>query len=86
MNLQFKNVTPEVFEKLKKVMGNIGVEIEGDQGDIAAQGIKGSFNRDPESGMLEIEIKKTPFILPKSMLANQIKNMVTNSGGEVVDV
>lgn len=81
--LAFKNVTPKVYEGLKKELKNFGVEIAGNQGDISAKGIKGSFNRDTASETLQITINKTPMLLPTSMLAGQITGLVERLGGEV---
>jgi len=83
MNLQFKNVTTDVFDKLKEEMNKIGVDIEGEHGDITTKGIEGSFNRDTEKETLEIAIEKTPFILPKRLVIHTITKVITENGGEV---
>ncbi len=83
MNLQFKNVTNEVFEKLREEMNKIGVDIEGEQGDITTKGIRGSFSRDMDNDTLEIEIEKTPIILPKKLVVHTITKVITENGGEV---
>ncbi len=84
MKLQFKNITPEVFEKLKKAIGKIGVDINSDKGAIAAKGIEGSFERNPTANTLEIVIDKTPFVLPKKLIGSKIKDVVKDVGGEVI--
>lgn len=81
--LAYKNVTPEVYEQLKKELNAFGVAIAGDAGSISAKGIKGRFSRDTANDMLEIVIEKTPMLVPSSMIAGQITNAVTRLGGEV---
>jgi hypothetical protein len=65
-------------------MSKIGVDITGDQGNISAKGIKGSFHRDPVNGDLVIQIDKTPMLLPSSFIANKITSVITENGGEAV--
>ncbi len=84
MKLAYKNVTPEVYAGLKEEMNKIGVSIEGDKGNIATKGIKGSFDRDVDKHTLEIVIDKTPMLMPRSLVANQITNAIKRLGGEVV--
>ncbi|MEM9991364.1 MAG: hypothetical protein AAF738_06335 [Bacteroidota bacterium] len=81
--LAYKNINSKGWEKLKRAMKDFGVEIEGDQGDISAKGIKGSFKRDADSETLEIIINKTPMLLPSGILAGQITGLVERLGGKV---
>lgn len=84
MKLAYKNVTPEVYAGLKEEMNKIGVSIEGDKGRIATKGIKGSFDRNVAQDTLEIVIDKTPMLMPRSLVANQITNAIERLGGAVV--
>lgn len=81
--LEYKNVTPEVFEGLKGEMDKIGVSISGDKGNISTKGIKGRFDRDVDNNTLEIIIDKTPFVLPESFITSKITEAITKNGGEV---
>ncbi len=84
MQLKFKSITPEIYSKLQHVMGKMGVVMEGDSGDITTKGIKGNYARNSDDETLEINITKTPMLVPKKMIAGQIKDTITKMGGEVI--
>ena len=81
MKLAYKNITPEIYTRLKKELNGIGVSIEGNKGHISTRGIKGRFDRNTDEDTLEINIDKTPMLMPQSLVANQITNLVTKLGG-----
>lgn len=81
MKLAYKNITPEIYTRLKKELNGIGVSIEGNKGSISTRGIKGRFDRNTDQDTLEINIDKTPMLMPRSLVANQITNLVTKLGG-----
>lgn len=84
MQLKFKNITPEIYSKLKHVMGKMGVEMEGESGDISTKGIKGNYALNADDETLEIAITKTPMLVPKKIIAGQIKDSIVKMGGEVI--
>ena len=83
MKLSYKNITEEVYALLKEEIAKIGVEIEGDKGDITTKGIRGRFDRNPEDNTLEIVLDRTPFVMPKTFVAGQISKTVTKVGGDL---
>lgn len=84
MELKFKKITPEIYSKLQHVMGKMGVKMEGDSGEITTKGIKGNYNHKPDDETLNITISKTPMLMPKKLVAGQIKDTITKMGGEVI--
>ncbi len=84
MQLRFKNITPEIYSKIKHVMGKMGVIMGDENGDFSTKGVKGTYNINAEEETLEISINKTPILLPKKMIAGQIKDAVEKMGGEVI--
>jgi len=84
MQLKFKSITPEIYSKLKHVMGKMGVVMEGDNGEITTKGIKGDYAHSTDDETLEINITKTPMLVPKKIIAGQIKDTITKMGGEVI--
>ncbi len=84
MELQFANITADIYEDLQEELTKIGVSISGDSGNITTKGIEGRFQRNPESDTLAIQIDKTPIILPENIVANKIIKVVERLGGTVV--
>lgn len=85
-NAQYTGITPEVFNKLKDQLSIVGIEMEGNTGQIAEKGISANYAYNPESKSLSINDVKVGF--PANMMYNsdtileKISETVEKSGGQ----
>jgi len=72
----YNNVTPEVFECMKKKLQNARIHVpQGNSGDMEGSGVKAHFEWDEKSNLI-IRIKSKPFILSSSYVIGKIEDFV----------
>ncbi|MDQ3535300.1 MAG: hypothetical protein M3421_06700, partial [Bacteroidota bacterium] len=83
---QYSGITPEIFNKMKNQLSNVGIDMEGNSGQIAEKGISANYIYNPESKSLAINDVKVGF--PANMMYNsetileKISETVESSGGQ----
>ncbi len=71
-----KNVTPEVFNCMKKKLQGAGIHVPpGKKGELSGSGVVADYEWDGES-KLTVMIKEKPFIIGCSAVAGKIKSFV----------
>jgi len=87
-NAQYSGITPEIFDKLRNQLSKVGIDMEGNAGQIAEKGISANYAYSPESNSLSINDVKVGF--PANMMYNsetileKISETVESSGGQRV--
>lgn len=81
----FSGVNPESFDQLKGKLQQLGLNLQGNSGNINEKGVKARYNYSPESGELAIDDLTVGF--PASMMVNEnslvqrMTQMVEEYGG-----
>ena len=65
----FAGVSPEAFNQLKGRLQQLGLNLQGNNGNINEKGVKARYNYSPESGELAIDDLTVGF--PASMMVNE---------------
>lgn len=68
-NAHFSGVKPEAFDQLKDRLKQLGLNLQGTNGNISEKGVKAKYNYSPESGELAINDLSVGF--PASMMVNE---------------
>jgi hypothetical protein len=80
--LVYHGVTPEVFERLRKRLGAVGIEApDGPHGRLAAFGVAGEYFWDESEEALEIRITDKPFLLPHHLIVGYFREAIQEAGG-----
>jgi hypothetical protein len=83
--VHFKGVNQQAFEQLKGKLKQLGLTLQGNNGDISEKGVKARYNYDPEQETLQIDDLSVGF--PASMMVNsdslvqRMTQMVQEYGG-----
>lgn len=65
----FSGVNPDAFDQLKGRLKQLGLNLQGNSGNISEKGVKARYNYSPESGQLDIDDLSVGF--PASMMVNE---------------
>ena len=65
----FSGVNPDAFDQLKGRLQQLGLNLQGNNGNISEKGVKARYNYSPESGELAIDDLTVGF--PASMMVNE---------------
>ena len=78
-------VTPDGYEAMaNEISSRFGLSLQGSSGQIERNGFKGSYQYEPESGDLIIQLDKTPWMVADSMVKSTIKSTIAKFGGEEI--
>ncbi len=81
----FTGVTPDAFNQLKGRLQQLGLNLQGENGNLSEKGVKARYNYSPESGELAIDDLTVGF--PASMMVNadslvqRMTQMIEEYGG-----
>lgn len=79
----FNGVSSAVFERLRTELQRNGIDIPpGPSGSVTGMGVSGRFAWDEQSGSLKLQVTDKPFLLPCSMLNDQMISAVEAAGGK----
>lgn len=85
--VHFTSVSPEAFDQLKEKLKQLGLALQGNEGNLNEKGVKASYNYNPEQQRLDINDLSVGF--PASMMVNEnslvqrMAQMVEEYGGRM---
>ncbi|MBB6610471.1 hypothetical protein H7F15_05440 [Pontibacter sp. Tf4] len=83
--VHFTSVSPDAFNQLRDKLKQLGLTLEGNEGNINEKGVKARYNYNPDQQSLEINELSVGF--PASMMVNEnslvqrMTQMVEEYGG-----
>ncbi|MBC5773663.1 hypothetical protein H8S95_06280 [Pontibacter sp. KCTC 32443] len=83
--VHFTSVSPDAFTQLKDKLKQLGLSLQGNEGNINEKGVKAKYNYNPEQQSLQIDDLSVGF--PASMMVNEnslvqrMTQMVEEYGG-----
>lgn len=83
--VHFTSVSPEAFNQLKDKLKQLGLTLQGNEGNISEKGVKARYYYNPEQQSLQIDDLSVGF--PASMMVNEsslvqrMTQMVVEYGG-----
>lgn len=83
--VHFTSVSPEAFNQLRDKLKQLGLTLQGNEGNISEKGVKAKYNYNPEQQSLQINDLDVGF--PASMMVNtdslvqRMTQMVEEFGG-----
>ena len=86
--VHFTSVSPAAFDQLKDKLKQLGLTLQGNEGNISEKGVNARYHYDPEQQNLQINDLSVGF--PASMMVNEnslvqrMTQMVEEYGGKTV--